>query len=190
MPKRIAATVAGSVGVDRSTASFERTEQRLNEWGTSCRENAEALGMPTISGIARMIAHVQAETAHDKEQARLQKKAIRKAVREARKAWKEGDPPIDSKLIAEELGYAEHSLSAQGKETKRHAVSEVKVGSNDLKVDYIVANLPNWMHKTIVRSYQYGQPDRCAAQDLRVPKMTYRLRRIAAVEYVAERLNP
>ena len=164
------------------TLTFERTEQRLNEWGSGCRETSNALGLPTISGIARMIDHVRRQ---DREE-----KIVRRGIlRKARKAWKQGDPPVDSKLVSEELGYTDKGLTAKGKEKGVYHELNLRISSTDLQVDFAVAKLPGWAKKCIFRSYMYGQPDRNAAQDLRMPKDTYRLRRIAAVEQVADLLS-
>lgn len=38
---------------------FREAERRLNEWGRAARQYAQALGLPTSSGIARMIEHVK-----------------------------------------------------------------------------------------------------------------------------------
>ena len=177
---------------DKDADAFEKTEKELNDWGSACRRNSEELGLPTISGIARMISHVQAQTAHDQKQALKQKKAIRKAVRQARKAWKEGDPPVDSKLIAEGLGYAEHSLTAQGKETKNTGVvvlAKMQLDSRSARVDAVVSQLPKWANTCIVRSYKFGQKDRHASDDMHMRIGEYSQRRRAAVEQVALKLK-
>lgn len=167
---------------DEPLSTFDRTERRLNEWGAACRENSNALGLPTISGIARMIDHVRAQDLEEKE---VRKQALRKS----RKAWKEGDDATDSKLVAEELGYAEKDLTAKGKENRVYQELHLQICSNDMQIDFTVAKLNSWMKIAIIRSYCYGQPDRNVAQDLRIPKGTYRLRRIAAVEHLAELLS-
>ena len=167
---------------DREADIFERTEQRLNEWGYACRENSKSLGLPTISGIARMIDHVR-------RQDRLEKTARKKALRKSRKAWKAGDPATDSKLVAEELGYADKELTARGTQKKSSIGVVSGLDSRTLKVDATISRLPKWMQATIKRSYQFNQPDRRAAQDLRIPKSVYRLRRIAAVQLLAELLR-
>lgn len=164
------------------TSTFKRTEQRLKEWGTSCRDNTEALGLPTISGIARMIDHVRAQ---DREEKTARKQVLRKA----RKAWRHGDKDIDAKLVAEELGYTEKDLTAKGKEKSVYHALSLRICSNDMQVDFTIKKLPKWAQNTIIRSYMYGQPDRIEAQNMRIPKDTYRLRRIAAVEYLAELLS-
>ena len=166
---------------DKSSA-FERAEQRLNEWGASCRENVSSLGLPTISGIARMIDHVRTQ---DREE----KKVRRQALRKARKAWRHGDTATDSKLVAEELGYTEKGLTANGKGKGGYRELSMQVSSSDLQVDFVISKLPEWERQAVFRSYMYHQPDRNAAQDLRIPKATYRLRRIAAVEHVSRLLN-
>ena len=164
------------------THTFERTERRLNEWGHTCRNNSDALSLPTVSGIARMIDHVRAQ---DKKEKRARKKALRRA----RKAWRSGDEPTDAKLVAEELGYTEKGLTANGKEKRAHQDIGMRISSNDLQVDHVVSQLPKWAKKCVFLSYMYGQPDRIAAADLRMPVGEYSQRRRAAVERVAERLN-
>ena len=117
---------------DREADIFERTEQRLNEWGYACRENSKSLGLPTISGIARMIDHVR-------RQDRLEKTARKKALRKARKAWKAGDPATDSKLVAEELGYTDKELTARGTQKKSSIGVVHGLDSRNLKVDAAIA---------------------------------------------------
>jgi hypothetical protein len=173
--------VTETIARTEETNTFERTERRLNEWGHTCRNNSDALSLPTVSGIARMIDHVRAQ---DKKEKRARKKALRRA----RKAWRSGDEPTDAKLVAEELGYTEKDLTANGKEKRSHREVGMCISSNDLQIDHVVSQLPKWMRETITRSYLHSQPDRRAAQDLRMPKATYRQRRIASVEYVAELL--
>ena len=163
------------------TEVIEETERRLNEWGLACREGSQALGLPTISGISRMIEHVRA-------QERLQKGVQKKALRRARKAWKQGNPPIDAKSVAVELGYADSDMTAKGKQKKTFREINIQLNSDVAQIDSVVSKLPGWMKQTVFRSYMYRQPDRRAAQDLRLPKDTYRLRRIAALEYVGDRL--
>ena len=164
------------------SSTFERTERRLNQWGAGCRQNANALGLPTISGIARMIDHVRAQ---DREE----KKVRHQALRKARKAWRAGDGATDAKLVAEQLGYADKDVTAKGKEKRIYRELGLRVSSDDLQIDFIVSKLSDWAKKCIFRSYMYGRSDGNAAQDLRIPKGTYRLRRIAAVEQVAGLLS-
>jgi len=126
---------------------------------------------------------------HVRTQDREEKKVRRQALRKARKAWRHGDTATDAKLVAEELGYTEKDMTANGKEKHIYRELNLRVSSNDLQVDFVISKLPKWEKECVFRSYMYHQPDRNAAQDLRIPKATYRLRRIAAVEHVSMLLN-
>ena len=162
--------------------SFENAEKALNEWGDACRRNSEALVMPTLRSIAQMIDHVRRQ---ERLQKGVKKKKLKKKICEQRKK----EEPTDAKEVAEVLGYIDFELTAKGKQKNSFKPVNLELSSIVAKVDHIVSTLPGWMRTTIQRSYLYRQPDRKAAQDLRIPKDTYRLRRISAVEYIAERLG-
>ena len=135
---------------DREVSEFERTERRLLAWGYACRQNTEALGLPTISGMAQIIAHIKAETRK------------RRGVRR---------------------------LTAKGKEKKSFIRPELELSGDIMTVDMVVSKLPKWAKKCVFRSYLYSQPDRKAAEQLRMPIGEYAQRRRAAVEQVAIRLR-
>lgn len=158
---------------------FQETELYLQEWSKAVRWNNQLLGLPTSSMILHTIEHVRRET-------RKQKNERRRHLKKTRRAKKEGDPPTDPKDIAEEYGFSEKDLTAQGKEKHIRRETSVQFNSNVIRMDYLVARLPGWMNQSIMRSYLYQQPDRRAAQDLRMPKDAYRARRIASVEYLGE----
>lgn len=167
---------------DTDADRFEETERRLNEWGSECNRNSQALGLPSISGIAQMIAHVRV-------QERLQKVARRNALRKARKAWKAGDAPIDAKLVAEELGFADPQPTARGKQTQSSTALEPQFSGRVAQVDKVVSMLPGWAKKCIYRSYLYGKPDRIMAEEMHMPPGEYAQRRRAAVYLVADKLD-
>jgi hypothetical protein len=79
-------------------------------------------------------------------------------------------------------------VTAKGKQTKAARKPTPIINSKVLEVDYIIAKMPGWMQSILIRAYLYGQPDRRACQDLRMPKEVYRLRRLAAEEYVETHL--
>ncbi len=161
-----------------STKVIEDTERDLTYWGWACRKNSEALGSPTISGLAATIANIRAQT-------RKQKGVRRKKLRAARKAWEKGNRPIDAKLIAIELGFAETEPTAKGKQKQTFIEPQLQLNNVVAHIDAIVASLASWAQKCIYRSYLYGQADRFAADDLRMPVGDYTHRRRAAIEMVA-----
>jgi hypothetical protein len=161
--------------------TIAETERQLEHWGKSCRDNSQVLGLPTISNVAQTVAHVRV-------QERLRKVQRKKALRAARRAWKEGDPPIDAKLVAEELGFAEQELTARGKSTEASILPPLQLDSISARIDVVVSSLAGWAKKCIFRSYLYNQPDRFAARELRMSTGEYTQRREAAVQIVAERL--
>lgn len=161
-----------------STKLIEDTERDLKYWGWACRKNSETLGLSSISGLAQTIAHIRAQT-------RKQKGVRRKKLHAARKAFKPGDQPIDVKLIAIEFGFADPELTATGKQTQTFFEPRLQLNNVGAQIDAIVGGLADWAQKCIRRSYQYGQADRFAADDLRMPIGEYAQRRRAAVEMVA-----
>ena len=166
------------------TRLIEDTERELRYWGRACRNKSEALGIPTISGLAqcKRIAHIRAQT-------RKQKGVRREKLRAARKAWKTGDDHIDAKLIAIELGYYDPEETAKGKQKRTFIEPCLQLNNVAAQIDAIVSGLANWAQKCIRRSYQYGQADRLAANDLRMPVGDYTHRRRAAIEMVAAKLT-
>lgn len=167
---------------DLAADAWEEGERRLEDWGRSCRQNSEALGMPTLSSIAAMIEHV-------KRQERLQKGARKKKLRERRRNRKPGDPPIDPKEIAEEYGFIDAELTAKGKQIQTFRPTSMRLDSKVAQTDYVVSRLPKWAKKIIYRSFLYGQPNRFAADDMMMREDEYESRRRCAVEQVAERLG-
>ena len=161
-----------------STKVIEDTERDLKYWGWACRKNSETLGLPSISGLAQTIAHIRVQT-------RKQKGVRRSKLRAARKALKLGERPIDAKLIAIELGYADPEPTAKGKQKQTFIEPRLQLNSVAAQIDAIVGDLVNWAQTCIRRSYQSGQADRFAADDLRMPVGEYTRRRRAAVEMVA-----
>ena len=161
-----------------STKVIEDTERDLTYWGWACRKNSETLGLPTISGLAQTIAHIRAQT-------RKQKGVRRNKLRGARKALKRAGLPIDAKLIAIELGFADPEPTAKGKQKQTFIEPRLQLNSVAAQIDAIVGDLANWAQMCIRRSYQYGQADRFAAEDLRMPVGEYAQRRRAAIEMVA-----
>lgn len=149
--------------MDAVADAFEQAERRLTEWGLACRRESDRLGLPRISSIQVMIEHVRRED-------RLARGVRRKRIKSIEAREKAG------------------KLTAQGKQTKVARKPTPVINSAVLEVDAIVARLPGWMQAPIIRRYLYGQPDRLACRDLKLPKEDYRLRCKAAVEYVAESL--
>ena len=164
-----------------STRLIEDTKRDLTYWGWACRKNSEALGVPTISGLAQTIAHIRAQT-------KKQKGVRRKKLRAARKAWKTSDQPIDAKLIAIELGFVDPEQTAKGKQKATFIEPRLQLNNKAAQIDAIVGGLVSWAQKCIYRSYLYGQADRFAANDMRMPVCDYMRRRRAAVEMVAAKV--
>lgn len=166
---------------DPIATAYEAAEKRLTEWGIICRRNSDYLGLPRMSGIHAMIEHVRRED-------RLRKGVRKKNVRQVHREWKKGDA-TDAKEAAEAFRYFDRYLTAQGKQPRPFKIlRQAGINSRVMQIDGIVARMPQWMQATIIRSYQYGQPDENACRDLRMRKRLYRQHREAAVEYVADRL--
>jgi hypothetical protein len=157
---------------------FRETERRLDEWGRASRLTAQAIGYPTSSGISRMIEQVKVY-----DQLR---KGVRKPLKRSRLI--KADKNADAKAVSLELRHADPEQSADGKESLSMRLAKVEFSSAVLQVENIVNALENWMQKTLRRSYLFGQPDKEASQDLRMPKERYRDQRETAVISVAEKL--
>lgn len=82
----------------------------------------------------------------------------------------------------------EKALTATGKQTRAARRPAPQVDASVLEVDRLVAGLVDWMRVPLIRAYLFGQADRNAAEDLRLPKWMYRSWRLAAEEAIGERL--
>ena len=152
-----------------SPDEFEETERRLLAWGRECNERSDELMLPKTSSISTMIDHVRTET-------RLRRGVRKKAT-------------SDPKKIAQAKGLAEKDVTAKGSQTRSFVKPTVWIQSESVKVDRAVARCPAWMQQILWQSYMKCRPDRKAAQNLRISKMVYRQRRIAAVEHVHDLLQ-
>ena len=76
-------------------------------------------------------------------------------------------------------------LTAKGKESQSFIRPKLELVGDNFIVDKAISRLPKWAKKCIFRSYMYGQPDRNAAEELRMRIGEYAQRRRAAVEQVA-----
>jgi hypothetical protein len=141
----------------------KEVQNRLLQWGASCRRESERLGLPVISQIQVMIEHVQLED-------RL-RRGVRKTRRQDRR---------------------QADRTANGKQSKASRKPGPMINSAVMEVDHIVANIPTeWMKAVLIHAYLYGRSDRTCCRDLRLSKAAYRTWREAAEEYVGERLaNP
>lgn len=153
---------------------FKETERRLQEWGRAARQYAQALGLPTSSGISRMIEKVKVH-----EQLRRGVKPLKrsKLIR--------ANPNADAKAVSLEIRHSETPI-IHAKESFSVRLSKVAWDASVLQVEDAVKNLDKDWQKAIFRSYRFGQPDRDAARELRVPKERYRDIRESAVIRVAE----
>jgi hypothetical protein len=153
---------------------FKETEKRLQEWGRAARQWAQALGLPTSSGIARMIEHVKV---HEQ---------LRKGVKPLKRSkLVKADPNADAEEVSREIRHSEPQ-QIHGKESFSLRVSRIQWDTAVVQVEDAVKKLDKDWQKTIYRSYRYGQADREAAQELRMPKDRYRDMRESAVIRIAE----
>ena len=162
---------------------YQEAEKRLREWGTACRDTAQALGIPTISSLSETIAHIQQKTRKEKTDRR---RAIRK---ERDRRNRLSLPPLDAKLIAEMFGFVDQDETAKGKTSRGGNIPTEILESRLLEIDSIISRLPRWARKCVFRSYMYGQPDRVAAFDMKMHPGDYCQRRKASVHMVATRLD-
>lgn len=168
--------VATAIVVDFSVGSpaYKETERRLNEWGRAARQYAQALGLPTSSGISRMIDHVKVH-----EQLRRGVKPLK------RSKLVQSDPNADAELVSREIRHSEKE-PIPAKESFSLRLSKVQWDSAVIQVEEAVKRLDKDEQKTIYRSYRFGQADRFAAREMRIPRERYEAWREAAVQRVAE----
>lgn len=166
-----------------ASVEFRETERRLNEWGRAARQYAQALGLPTSSGISRMIEQVQT---HGRLSRDVRKPLKRSKLIKGTKAVP-GNPNADAKAVSREIRHSEPE-TAPAKETFGMRLSKVHWEAAVLQVEDAVKRLDKDEQKTISRSYRFGQSDRDASLELRMPKERYRNMREAAVIRIGERL--
>lgn len=171
--------------VDPAADIFIETDRRLREWGTACRSNSERLGLPASSGIARMIEVV---SVFEQRRHRVGKKKKARVV-----ALPTGRAKICSgcELVyaADECPRCGPRPTARGSQTKSFKpITSIDLSSSVTVTDAVIASLPGWAKKIIMRAYLWSEPDRISAYELGIPKQVYRLHREAAVEMVAERI--
>jgi hypothetical protein len=185
--------------------AFKHTEQRLYEWGSERGRAATLLGIASSSTIATVIEILRAQEIQRRRQAKLDKKlkqARKKKLVSLRRKPRPCDVcghiharlicprcPRDPKVVALELGNADPTLTANGKQSMVViAPDELVLSSNAVSVEQIVVGLAGWMKSCIFRTYAYHQPDRIAARELRMTREEYTRQREASVEHVMEKL--
>lgn len=173
----MAVIAVGSLEILVGSPAYKEAERRLLEWGRETRQKAQALGYPTSSGLARMIEQVKVH-----EQLR---KGVRKPLKRSKLV--KADPNADAKAVSLEIRHSD-TEKVIGKDTFSMRLSKVQFSASALTVEEIVKRLDNDEQRTLQRSYLFGQEDRRAAQELRMPKERYRNARESAVINVAQRL--
>lgn len=158
--------------------AFKETERRLSEWGRAARQYAQALGLPTSSGIARLIEHVKVN-----EQLR---KGVRKPLKRSKLV--QADRNADAQAVSLEIRHSERAPNVTGKPTFSMRLSKVQWDASVIQVEDVVKRLDKDDQKPIWRSYRFGQCDKEASRELRMPKQRYQDWREAAVIRVAEML--
>ena len=168
--------VMAIVALDFSVGSpaFKETERRLNAWGRAARQYAQALGLPTSSGIARMIEHVKVH-----EQLRRGVKPLK------RSKLIKANPNADAVAVSLEIRHSEKEPMAK-KESFSMRLSKVQWDAAVIQVEDAVKRLAKDAQKAIYRSYRFGQCDRDASIELRMPIEKYQDWRESAVQRVAE----
>lgn len=178
MSAAMAAIPSFEITVD--SPEFRETERRLKEWGRAARQYAEALGLPTSSGIAKMIEHVKVH-----EQLL---KGTRKPLKRSKLV--KADKNADAIAVSREIRHSEPERIVS-KPTFSMRLSKVNWDAAVLQVEDAVKRLDKDEQKTISRAYRYDQSDHGASRELRMPKQRFQDMREAAVirvgEFLAER---
>lgn len=167
---------------DADADKWEAAEARLIEWGRCCQRNAEIAGLPTLSLMVEIIAHVRRQ---EKDRRKERKKKIRELVRGKR----ENGEPVDAKDIAEMKGFIEPAETAKGKQSKSGPKPSIALDTRAAEIDYIVSRQPKWVRTVLIRSYRYFQRDEDASDDLNMRQGEYAQRRRKAVQNVADWLE-
>jgi hypothetical protein len=177
-------------------STLESTEAMLYAWGEECRSKSDDLGLPTSSGMARLIEQRHVYERHLRGARR--RRAVERRLRQPMQLTDgriaivcacgiihlhdtecprcKGDPRPPDRSVH---GAATRSFRPQ-------AVTEIS--GQAVLVDSVVASAPNWMRKVLMFTFLYVERDTRAAERLRVRVSTYREQRAAAVEFVAGRL--
>jgi hypothetical protein len=141
-------------------------EAVLYRWGDECRRAANELGLPTSSGISRMI-----------EQQKVFE-GRRRGVRRSK-----------IRLVPKPGELEKPEITARGTATRSFKpLSITMLSSAVVQIDAVIAQSPGWVQKTVKLSYLFLVRDSKAAEQLRIRRTAYTEQRAAAVEYVAERL--
>lgn len=166
--------VVNAVVAESGEIWTDKVQDWLEDWGRWAKRTTDKLGYPNVSSIAKMV-----------EQARVFERREKTGKRKLREAWKTGDP----RQIAEAYGYAEHELTARGKQTR--SMKPLEIGEVDptiMAIERVISTAPGRYQAALYRRYVFGQPDRFAARDLGMSKADYTNRANVAVDYVAENL--
>lgn len=184
---------------------LEEARRLLAAWGEACGRISTSHGVARATGLRAIIAHIQrAEADRKRAEAERQRKLKRQAShgesdRPRRQCldcgyrgrrwgarvdgrWRPGACP---ECLSCRTRTAEPT--ALGRESKTPGpLSIQQLSAEVLRVDAIVALLPGWMQQPVRRRYAYRQPDRFAAEDLKVDERVYRARLLAAERRLAE----
>lgn len=174
----MSAVMAVPLEIRVGSPAFKETERRLNQWGLAARRYAQALGLPTSSGIARMIEHVKVHEQLGK--------GTRKPLKRSKLV--KADPNADAQAVSLEIRHSEKEPNVNGRPTFCLHLEKVSWEAAVLQVEDAVKRLDKDYQKPIYRTYRFGQCDRDASLELRMPKEKYQDWREAAVILVAERL--
>ncbi len=158
---------------------LERAEACLEQWGAERQRMTEALGLPRMSTIAVMIERVKV---FDKAEGRRH----RPKRGRARQCGNCGHVFIGDRCTG--CSTPPPVMTARGTETRSFKREAIALSSVVAIVDKLVAELPNGQKQAVTRAYLYGQPDRIAARELRIPRYEFTYRREMALERIAARL--
>ena len=165
---------------DLQAERFKAADARLQQWGRERWRSTQALGLPSVSNFAQIIAHVRRQEREE----RKRRKDLRKKINDQRRQQQS----VDCKDVAMASGSADLELTAQGNETRSVRPKRIGFSSAALTVEYVVRGLPAWMQTPLYRTYVHQQPHRIAAQELQMSESDYRSRWRAGVEEVGRLL--
>lgn len=180
-----------AMAVEIQSAAFRETEAMLYAWGDESRERAGELGLPVMSGIARMIEQQRVF----EQRARARRSRSRKAVPHRLTDGTRASLCVCGCIFVEaQCPRCKHDprppdAQVHGTETRSfRPVTMKSLSSNTAVVEEIVRTAPNETQKLLKRKYLFRQRDSKAAEQLRVTKARYREYVESAVEYVVDRL--
>lgn len=186
------------MSTDAIADAFEYAETRLTEWGAVCGNAGDAVGLPKRSSTLERIAdqrHILEFNHHqfkrEIKRLSLPSSAMRTKHKTREKPRRMQCPGCRRWFQAQrECSHCgRDALTADGKPSMTMKLPSFRLPASVVEVEAIISALPKWMRTVLRHTYLFGEPDRFAADDLKIRPQEYAARRRAAVQRVADLLR-